>query len=126
MIHRLQVSTDATDADIQRALDNVFQQQHQTTPDSLSVAVGSTPADQSSDQAPAQLLVTRTTVDIANDLRVSMRTQLEQEPPYREIIAELEDAPIGQQEVKRGVEVYRFKHGTLAIHCPDFHEEDYY
>ena len=38
----------------------------------------------------------------------------------------MEDAPIGQQEVKRGVEVYRFKYGTLAIHCPDFHEEDYY
>ena len=39
---------------------------------------------------------------------------------------ELDDAPISRQEVKRGVEVYRLKHGTLVVHRPDFHEEDYY
>jgi len=65
-------------------------------------------------------------VDVSTDLRHSMLEQLQDESPYREILKELDDAPISRQEVKRGVEVYRLKHGTLVVHRPDFHEEDYY
>ena len=128
LVNKLNVSSDASDQDIQRALDSVFHPGQSTTSSSFAVCSSaeiSTP-DQSSDQVPVQLMVTRTTVDISHDLRTTMMEQLREESPYKEIITELEDAPISRQEVKRGVETYRFKYGTVVIHRPDFHDEDQY
>ena len=125
----LQLGENPSDEDIQAALDKLFIERPTEVsvqgPVQLSGIRGSTQS-QFSDQAPAQLLVTRTTVDVSNDLRQKMFQQLQQESPYREIITELEDAPIIRQEVKRGVETYRFRHSTLVVHRPDFHEDEPY
>jgi len=56
LIHKLQVNSDASDADIQRALDSVFQHEHQTTSSTtlpVFSTVDQTTLSQSSDQAPA-------------------------------------------------------------------------
>ena len=63
---------------------------------------------------------------ISSDLRTAMLQHLEDESPYREILEEIDNAPLSAQEAKRGVETYRLKHHSLVIHRPDFLDDEPY
>ena len=142
LVHKLQVSEDASDADIQRALDSVFQ--HQTSSSATVVPSSSTsavrtasasadfstsvedPVSVPEDLKTAQLCITQSAVQVSADLRRQLQSALEQETPYAEIIDEIDNAPLARQEARRGVEVYRIKNHSLVIHRPDFDDEDQY
>ena len=126
LVDQLQLSPDATDDQIQAALDSAFQRFQSSAQSSAVAAVKIDEPTDFSDLPTAQCLTTRTTIAVSAQLRQRMQELLETETPYSEILDELDQAPISAQEVRRGVEVYRIRHHSLCIHRPDFAADHQY
>ena len=48
---------------------------------------------------------------------------LEEEPPYSDIIEEIENAPLTQRVIKRGTAKYRIRDHSLCIHEDGFEKD---
>ena len=126
----LRLGDNPSDQDIQAALDRLFVEKQDNTPAHLNTVqiTGSDSVSSAQSREPdyAQCMVTRTSLQIDDSLRDEIQKKLEDESPYREILSEIDNAPLSCREVQRGVEKFRLRGNSLVIHRPDFHEDDPY
>ncbi len=116
MVQRLRLSSDAIDQQIQEAISQLFQKRtcEDTESDLRIQTTADDRSDSKSDQARAKLLVYRSTTQLTDDLRQSIRDSLLQESYYADLIDELEN--IDQNELVMGPKKYKMKHKILLVH----------
>ena len=130
LVKLLQVPQEATDQDIQDALDQIFSSRHRPVPNSSSVfsgiLSGTVTQDQDYQEDPVCAVLSSSTVQISSQFCDDMVAMLESESPYDSIIEELETAPLTQREVTRGDLKFRFKDHSLCVHVPGSGVSDQY
>ena len=124
LVEKLRVQEDASDQDIQSALDSVFKQDQAQQLDyrgSVEEAIDqSFPAVDSLERVPA-LYVSESTVELDQTFAEQMLEELKNESPYDEIIQRLQD-PNQSSTWVRSEGIFRIQGKVLKIHRP--HRDD--
>ena len=121
-VMQLRVSANASDEEIQSALDQLFSQSfqgpqgHNQCPQGSIVSTNEyqAPIQDSSEVKPVVIAPTAVSkLQLDNSFRDSLYSLLRHEDPYDEIIMELEN---GKTQVVKNDEVYKRMNGILAVH----------
>ena len=128
LVQKIRVKEEASDADIQSALDNVFRknvggQDVQDSGDLVETALERAfPAVDSLERVPA-LYLSEARVELEEDFRQGMMTQLKQEEPYDEIVERLRD-PSTPNEWIRPEGTFKLRGKLLQVHQPSKDDDD--
>ena len=113
LVKILRVGKDASDKEIQRALDDLYKNVVHETKGLISIAVG-----KEDEYTEASLAVSRSSITLSGDLKNEIREAIANEQPYGEIMQQIEEEHLNQLERDDGV--YKIKHGVFKIHSPIF------
>ena len=115
-VQRMRVPSNATDADIQRRLRQLYSTKDmQGTGDKLQAQLTTF---NSSAESISVLAIAESTIQIDLQMRQRMMQLLQNEELYADILQHLQD-PTQSDEIVKNEKVYRIKQGLLKIHEPD-------
>ena len=123
LVSKIRVKEEATDSEIQAALDSVFHtkkngtENSQESEDNIETALNNTfPTVDSLERVPA-LYLSETRVELEDDFRQGLMTQLSQEEPFTEIVECLQD-PSTPSEWIRLEGKFKLGNSLFKIHHP--------
>ena len=112
LVDMIRIPSSATDEDVQRKLDQLYNTKGMR--EKKQYAQQQILTEARAEQS-AILAISESRVQIDDQFRTEMMQVLRTEPPYEEMIQQLED-PKQPNEVQVNNRVYRIKNGILKVH----------